>query len=194
MIRWAIFFIVLNFSTMSFADCQYDDFIRLIQLGNNEGVKQYIDAGCDVKASTPSAISALELSLILNRIEIFNQLVNADKKLIELDGVDTLVAACNINIKNKPVIELLVAQGVNINARSINGFSCLYNAAVTPDPDFFNYLLTLGADPEAKVVPDPSYQINRLISVKDFISTRSAAYGQLERAIVDSSDKAIVKP
>ena len=170
-------------STYAAAQCQYSELINAIQTHNLPFVTQYIENKCDVKPPTKSALSSLDLALILNNTEIFKALVAADATLVAAHGANALAAACNVNVKNKEAIELLVKAGVDINTMSANGFSCLYNAAVVPDIQFFNYLLAQGANPNAKVVPDPIYKIDHLISVKDFIQRRLESYQELTTTI-----------
>lgn len=174
-------------SDTSFAACQYAELINFIKTGNSEGVASYLSKDCSANAPSPTSISALELSLILNKTDIFRQLVKADENLVKTHGVNALAAACNINVKNKVAIEMLAAKGVDINTMSANGFSCLYNAAVVPDIDFFNYLLSIGANPRAKVVPDPIYEIDHLISVEDFIKRRTEDYQTLNRITTEAT-------
>ena len=183
MLKTLIAAISITSSMHATAQCQYSDLIQAIQTHNLPKVTQYITQKCDVKPPTASALSSLELALLLKDNEIFKALLAADKELVAQHGVNTLTAACNINVKNKIAIELLVEAGVNINTMSSNGFSCLYNAAVVPDIEFFNYLLTKGANPNAKVVPDPIYNIDRLISVKDFSQLRLDAYQALVKTL-----------
>ena len=179
MLKNIIIALSITSSSYATAQCQYSDLINAIQTHNLPKVTQYITQKCDVKPPTASALSALELALILKNTEIFKALLDADKELVTQHGVNALTAACNINVKNKVAIELLIEAGVNINTMSANGFSCLYNAAVVPDIDFFNYLLKKGANPNAKVVPDPTYKIDYLISVKDFAQLRLESYQAL---------------
>ncbi|BCD99629.1 ankyrin repeat domain-containing protein [Marinagarivorans cellulosilyticus] len=183
MLRILIAALSITGSSYAAAQCQYSELISAIQAHDLPFVTQYIEKKCDVKPPTESALSSLDLALILNNTEIFKALVAADATLVASHGANALAAACNVNVKNKEAIELLVKAGVNINTMSANGFSCLYNAAVVPDIHFFNYLLTLGANPNAKVVPDPVYKIDHLISVKDFIQRRLESYQDLTIAI-----------
>jgi ankyrin repeat protein len=181
MLKKIISVLGLSLSVEATAQCDYADLISAIQTNNLPAVTQYIAQQCDVKPPTPTALSALNLALILDNTDIFKALVKADKALITQHGVNALAAACNINVKNKAAIELLIDAGVDINTMSANGFSCLYNAAVVPDIEFFNYLISKGARPSAKVVPDPIYKIDHLISVKDFIQLRLEAYKTLSQ-------------
>ncbi|HEY7772882.1 MAG TPA: ankyrin repeat domain-containing protein [Marinagarivorans sp.] len=187
-LRTITFAFLFAASAASQADCEYAELISAIKAGNAEGVASYLSQDCSASAPSPTSISALELSLILNKTGIFKQLVKADESLVETHGVNALAAACNINVKNKEAIEMLTAKGVDINTMSANGFSCLYNAAVVPDLEFFNYLITLGANPNAQIVPDPMYKIDHLISVKAFIKRRAEAYQQLDQAVTEAAN------
>ena len=179
----AFFISSLFLSLPSHAQCLYNNLINAIKTGDSASVNTYIKNGCSLNSPTATAVSTLELALLLNQQDIFTQLVKADKTLVKQHGSNALAAACNINTQNKPAIELLISEGVNINALSSHGYSCLYNAAVVPDAAFFDYLIGLGANPKASVIPDPTYKIERLISVEDFIKLRAAAFNDMNQKI-----------
>lgn len=164
-------------------ECIYTDLLRLITSNNIDGIKAYAKQGCDLKPADKFSISSLELAVILNREEAVDALIAADAELVKLHGPNALVSACSHEQKNKAAIELLIKKGVDINALSTHHFSCLYNAAVVADHEFFNYLIGLGADPARPVIPDAIYGTEKQISVADFIRQRAEAFTKLQNSL-----------
>ena len=173
------------FLTAAYAntDCVYTELLRMITGNNIDGIKAYAKQGCDLKPADKFSVSSLELAVILNREDALDALIAADAELVKQHGPNALVSACSHEQKNKTAIELLLKKGVDINALSTHHFSCLYNAAVVADHEFFNYLIQLGADPARKVIPDAIYGTEKQISVADFIRQRAEAFNALQKSL-----------
>lgn len=178
-----VLILLMPISAIAQNQCTYTELLRMITSNNIEGIKTYAKQGCDLKPADKFSISSLELAVILNREQAVDALIAADAELVKLHGPNALVSACSHEQKNKAAIELLIKKGVDINALSTHHFSCLYNAAVVPDIEFFNYLIGLGADPARPIIPDAIYGAEKQISVADFISQRADAFIALKNTL-----------
>lgn len=167
------------------------DVRRMIQSGDEAAIDQLLKDGVNFidvqQAGGRSDLSALELAAYFEQTGILKQLLAKQPQLAARYGSKALQLACATNIKNKEIIEALMGAGVDINAKNTSGKNCLYSAAVAADPEFFDYLLTLGADAGVKVSPHEWLHIDADISIERFVAIRLERHQQMMRDIVQRS-------
>ncbi|ORY39010.1 ankyrin [Rhizoclosmatium globosum] len=64
------------------------------------------------------------------------------------DGVTALHWACDREWK--PIVELLVANGANLNVQDQEGMTALHYASLTENRDIYDFLIQAGADPSIR--------------------------------------------
>ena len=171
-----IFILLLAIPEISFAAPSARDIRIMIQQGDTNAVAKLIKANTDFvelqKTGGSSELSALELAAYFDQTDIQKMLIAYQPELIHRYGANALNIACSANRQLFKTIELLVASGVDINAKSKSGETCLFGAAVAVDLEFFKYLLGLGANPTVEVTPHQWLKIKGPISVEEFIVLR----------------------
>ena len=147
-----------------------------IQRGDNQAINTMIKDKVDFIAlqnkGNKSDLSALELAIYFRKHDILTKLVSYQPAIVEHFGTNALKLACSTNKQDKAAIELLVTSGVNINTPNSAGQNCLYSAAVAVDVDFFEYLITLGANPKTEITPHKWLNMEGPITVEAFLQIR----------------------
>lgn len=90
--------------------------------------------------------------------------------------------ACGANKKNRKVINFMINKGTDINALNSKGQNCLYAAAISADSDFYNYLIIKGANPDTMIQPDKVFNINKKITVNEFVLLRLNSYQDMRKS------------
>lgn len=159
------------------------DVQTMIKNGDENAISKLVKEGVDFveiqKQGGNWSTSVLDVAVYFNRANILKILLNHQPELADIYGEDALVTACATNKQNKTLIKILLNSGVDINAKSKSGKTCLYRAALAADAKFFIYLLGLGANPKIEVTPEKSLHIAGPVSIDDFIYIRLKSYEEM---------------
>ena len=81
--------------------------------------------------------------------------MGADPDYPDHDGYPSLIAALSSDRPDRiEILDLLLERGADIQQRGVNGYTPLHWAAGEDDPQLIDWLLTRGADPEARTNVD----------------------------------------
>lgn len=154
-------------------------------------IKKMIEEGLDfVGMPKENRVSVLDYSVIFNKSQVLELFVESDRKIVEISGDNALVLACAANKRNIEIISYLISVGVDIDAKNRNNQNCLYNAALSADDGFFEFLVKRGANPKTLITPDEIFKIKSPVSVAEFVDLRLGSYQKMRESIENQSTQA----
>ena len=155
----------------------------MIRSGDIEAVSRLIQKQIDFvkiqESSANQSTTILDLAVFFGQHQILKLMLNHQSELGARFGSGALVTACASNKQNRELIEILLGAGVDINSRNHAGKTCLYRAALAADAEFFDYLMSLGADPAIEITPDKVLGIEGPLSIQDFVFERQKRYAAM---------------
>ncbi|CDK31054.1 ankyrin repeat domain-containing protein [Candidatus Babela massiliensis] len=115
-------------------------------------VKLLIANGADVNLKNNKGQTALMWASYKGLIEIFNALIvaGADIYVQDNDKITPLIWAASGQGKKRPIFELFISRGLNVNAKTNNGNTTLMFASRNDDLDSVKFLIESGAEVNAK--------------------------------------------
>tara|TARA_Y100001934_G_scaffold48840_1_gene59352 strand:- start:972 stop:1805 length:834 start_codon:yes stop_codon:yes gene_type:complete len=127
-----------------------NNFNRFDNLNLTEADENLINFISTNNIQAPPLVSDIDKSLLeaveKNNIQKVRMLLNKGANInTELGSVTPLLAASSLEM-----VKLLVANGANIDAVEINGFTALNRAVVRMNVDIVKYLISIGADTSIK--------------------------------------------
>lgn len=141
-----------------------EDFIEAAAIGNVNTVVDAIKNGVDINALGAEGTTALYIAAYWGHITVVRTLIDAGASLElgrESDGENPLIAASSnalllsnqestASIRQLEVIQMLIQAGINVNAKTNEGWNAIEAAANTGNIKAVKLLLQAGADINAK--------------------------------------------
>jgi cytohesin len=119
-------------------------------IGNTEAIQQHLAAGTDVNAKAGGGDTPLDWAIMGKRTGAADLLRKHGGMMVEelRSGMTPLHAAARKGLKE--VVELLIHEGTDVNAKSDDGWTPLHLAAARGHKEIVEQLIAKGADVNAK--------------------------------------------
>ena len=119
-------------------------------IGNTEAIQQHLAAGTDVNAKAGGGDTPLDWAIMGKRTGAADLLRKHGGMMVEelRSGMTPLHAAARKGLKE--VVELLIHEGTDVNAKSDDGWTPLHKAALQGHKEIAKVLIAAGADVDAK--------------------------------------------
>jgi uncharacterized protein len=117
------------------------DFINNAEDGNNDSVIEFIRSGGNINCKGIAGISALEVAVKSNRVDIVNILLNNGVTINNI--ADAFIYA--VSREFTEIVKILINTGLDVNVPDCNGINAVTRAVETNNIMIVEYLLKAGA-------------------------------------------------